>query len=464
MRINCPHCGQLTVLGAAELPVETENQEITAGELTEALAGRLKLPRISVFYQIGLLLVAIFMVLLPVVYLGFAVLLAWCTYWYASNAKLILGSFDEGIHMSFIRLITYLGPVLGGVIGVFFMFKPILARAPKSAEPLELNPSQHPRVYQLIEHLCRALRVPMPKQIHLISDTNAYAGFRRGWRSMLGNDLAMGIGLPLVAGMNTRQLTEVISHELGHCTQWLAMRLYAVIESINRWFLRVVYQQDSWDVAFEDWCRSGEKTRFRSLVVFVRFEVWFTRKILWVLMWLGHAASCFLSRQMEYHADACGMAVVGSDCFESSTLRLRELIVLQSLSYQFLGPIWKKRHQLPDNLPDFLKHFESKLPADFQEKARLTLLNEQAGFFATHPTDVQRIQRARQRGVAGIFTIEKPARLLFNDFEATARILTARHYRRNFLLPVTDHMLKPVEEFLEESLSAQRKPIAIPRH
>ena len=36
------------------------------------------------------------------------------------------------------------------------------ARPPKRAEPLELNPAQHPRVYQFIAHISEALRVPMP--------------------------------------------------------------------------------------------------------------------------------------------------------------------------------------------------------------------------------------------------------------------------------------------------------------
>ena len=44
---------------------------ITAGELKEAMTGVVPRLRISVFYQFGLLLVTIFMVLLPVAYLAF---------------------------------------------------------------------------------------------------------------------------------------------------------------------------------------------------------------------------------------------------------------------------------------------------------------------------------------------------------------------------------------------------------
>jgi Zn-dependent protease with chaperone function len=169
--------------------------------------------------------------------------------------------------------------------------------------------------------------------------------------------------------------------------------------------------------------------------------------VLLLLMLIGHAASCFLSRQMEYHADACAMAVAGSGGLESLLIRLRELTVLEQLAYDALNQFWRKRHQLPDSLPDFLEQLEQRLPADFHEQAQRTLLNESAGLLATHPTASQRIQKARQRSEPGIFGIEKPARALFSDFAATSRLVTGRHYRQSLRLPVTTPMLKPVTEF-----------------
>jgi len=247
-----------------------------------------------------------------------------------------------------LKLVIYIGPLSGGTIAVFFMFKPLLARSPKRATPIELNPAQHPRLYQFIAHLSDLLGVSVPKRIYLDCDLNASAGFRRGWLSFLGNDLVLNLGLPLVAGLNTRQFAAVVSHELGHCTQWL--------------------------------------------------------------------------EQMGYGA---------------------------------LNQIWQKRHQLPDSLPDFLDKLEGGLPDNFHENARLTLLNETAGVFATHPTAAQRIQKARRRYDPGVFAIEKPARQLFRDFAATAQVVTARHYRQNLRLAVTNPMLKPVGDFFQ-----QPKPVA----
>ena len=453
MAVACPNCGLETVLQELSPPATegTNPDEITAAELKDALAGVVYPGKVSALYQLGLLLVAMFMVLLPAIYLSFVVLLGYATYWYGVHAKVLLSSFTGGIHVFIIKVVLYLGPLIGGTISVFFMFKPILARPRRPPEPTEMNPARQARLYQFIAHLCDLLQVPMPQRIYLGGELNASAGFRRGLWSLLGKDLALTLGLPLVAGLNTRQLAAVVAHELGHCTQSMAMRLGFLINLIDRWFMRVIYERDTWDEAFEDWAHSVNDWRLSIIVACVGLAIWTSRRILAVLLWLGHAASCFLSRQMEYHADACAAAVAGSAGLESLLLRLREQEVVQSLASGSLHESWQRRHRLPDSLPEYLRHLESRLPPDFHEQARLTLLNETCGWFATHPTPAQRIQKARQQAVEGVFQMEKPASLLFKDFGATARAVTAEYYREELRLPVTDPMLRPVGEFFPES-------------
>jgi Zn-dependent protease with chaperone function len=450
--VACPQCHQETLLEEiAFAPVAAPAPaEITAGELKAALEGTVPRRRISVFYQLGLLMVALFMVLLPVLYLVFVAGLGCATYWYGVHARVLLDSFTGGIHVYILKVILYVGPLIGGTIATVFMFKPILARPRRQAGPVELNPAQHARLYQFIAHLCDMLQVPMPRRICLDGELNASAGFRRGFWSFLGHDLVLTLGLPLVAGLNTRQLAAVVSHELGHCTQAFAMRLGYVIDRIDRWFMRVVYERDAWDEAFEEWANSIHDWRLSLVVSCAGLAIWCSRMILAVLLHAGHAASCFLSRQMEYHADSCAVAVAGSAGLESLLLRFREQAVLRGTAFSTLNEFWKRRRKLPDSLPDYLTQLELRLPPTFHEEARLTLLNETAGWFATHPTAAQRIQKARQQGVEGVFSMEKPARGLFNDFEKTARAVSAQYYREDLNLPVTDPMLRPVAEFFPE--------------
>jgi Zn-dependent protease with chaperone function len=458
LTVACPHCESETILAEGDAPSLSAfpKSEINAGELKDALAGTVPRRRISVFYQFGLLVVAVFMVLLPVAYLAFVATIAYGTYWYGAHAGAMFTDFTGGLHVLIFKAIIYFGPLLAGSVAVFFMFKPILAGRRKRAEPIELNPALHPRLYQFIAHLSDLLRVPIPRRIYLDCELNASAGFRRGWLSFLGHDLVLRLGLPLVAGLNTRQLAAVIAHELGHCTQSFAMRLGYVIDRVDGWFVRVVYERDAWDDSFEEWANSVQDWRLSLIVACAGFAIWISRKVLLLLLLMGHAASCFLSRQMEFHADSCAMGVAGSAGLESLLLRLREQDMLQHVAYDGLNRFWQKRHQLPDSLPDFLEQLEQRLPTEFHEQARLTLLNETSGLFATHPTAARRIQKARQQNIEGIFTMEKPARWLFNDFVSVARTITSEHYRNTLRLAVTDRMLRPVNEFFPDSVGKPR--------
>jgi Zn-dependent protease with chaperone function len=450
MQVACPHCSAPTVL-TADLPADASQiEEITAAELQDALSKAVAPRPISIFYQLGLILVTLFMVLLPAVYLAFIAVVAYGTYWYAIHVRGLLDSFTGGGQIYILKLMIYAAPLLAGGTAAFFMFKPILAPKPKQAKPIELNPAQHPRLYQIIAHISDVLKVPMPREVYLSCELNASAGLRRGFLSFFGNDLAMTIGMPLAAGLTAQQLTAVIAHELGHCTQGLAMRLCYVIHSINHWFFRVVYQRDAWDVGIAEWQNSENDSRVAIVIAIINVAIWASRQVLKLLMLTGYAASCFLSRQMEYHADRCSMEVAGSEGVESSLIRVRERSVIQQIAFANLNQIWKDRHQLPDCLPDFFDQTERRLPPGFHEHARLTLLNESSGFFATHPTANQRIKYARQLAMPGIFAIKKPARALFNNFIQAAQAVTVAHYRRELRLPVTNPMLKSTAEFFQD--------------
>lgn len=457
MSVACPRCGAQTTLAAEPEPALIEPFEITAAELQAAFGGPVRRHRISLFYQAGLLVVEVLMLLLPVAYFALAALAGYGVYWYAVHARALFSSLSGGAHVLIFKVVIYIAPIIAGVVAVFFMFKPILARSPKTADPLELDPAKHQRLYQFIAQICDLLRVSMPKRIFLDCNLNAGAGFRRGFLSFFGHDLVMIIGLPLVAGLNTRQFAVVIAHELGHCTQGMAMRLTYVIDQVDRWFLRVIYERDSWDESFEEWADSVEDWRLSLIVGCAGVAIWVSRKVLALLMLIGHAASCFLARQMEYHADACSMAIAGSEALESLQLRLREQSILEELAYDGLQEIWQKRNQLPDSLPGFLEHLEAGMPANFHEQAQHTLLNETAGLFATHPTAAQRIRKARRSAQPGVFALEKPARALFHDFPRVAQVVTACHYRQTLGLPVTNPMLKPVAEFFPARRESLRR-------
>lgn len=113
---------------------------------------------------------------------------------------------------------------------------------------MELRRDDAQTMFAFVDAMCDAIGVPRPKRINLDLQVNASASLRRGWRRMFSRDLTLTIGMPLVAGLTTRQFAGVLAHELGHFTQTAGMRLYFLIGHIRFWFSRVACERDKWDV------------------------------------------------------------------------------------------------------------------------------------------------------------------------------------------------------------------------
>ncbi len=69
--------------------------------------------------------------------------------------------------------------------------------------------------------------------------------------------------------------------------------------------------------------QAGESSTFTCfLFTCMEWAVKLSRLVLRLLMHLGRAASCFLSRQMEFDADHYQIQVAGSGAFESASQRI----------------------------------------------------------------------------------------------------------------------------------------------
>jgi len=223
-----------------ESPQHSAPESISPETIIGALDGDIARVRKPPFYYVGLVLVTAAMVILPLIYLALVVFAAYGVYFHATENTYILTGGGGGRG----RLIGYFGPLIVGGIVVLFMIKPLFARPPAGPQPFSLDPERQPLLFRYVHRLSDLLGAPLPRRIDIDCNVNASASFRRGWLSMFRSDLALTIGLPLVEGMTSRQLTGVLAHELGHFAQGGGMRLSYVIRSVNHWFARVVYEKD----------------------------------------------------------------------------------------------------------------------------------------------------------------------------------------------------------------------------
>ena len=387
------------------------------------------------------------MALLSGVYIGLILLCGYGVYYHLTHHAFLLSAAGANVMV----LGAYLWPGVAGAILVFFMVKPFFAGIPEAPPRYSLTPQSDPALFGLIEKICELIKAPLPSRVDVDCQVNAAASFRRGLRSLRGNDVVLTIGLPLATGLTIEEFAGVLAHEFGHFAQGAGMRLTYVIRATSGWFARVVYERDEWDVKLHNAAHRID-LRIGIFLHLTRLCVWLSRRVLWVLMHLGHAISCFMLRQMEYDADSYQAKLTGSEAFARTSARIRDLAAASQWVHRKMQESWSNR-RLPENLPSFITVSVNNIPADVQKEIDKTAGRKRTRIFDTHPCDADRVQAATALAQPGIFHVNEPATNLFNDFAGLCKAATRFHYEHNLGLRITEHNLVAHEITEAESQS-----------
>lgn len=204
----------------------------------------------------------------------------------------------------------------------------------------------------------------------------------------------------------------------------------------------------------EEWTAEAEDWRVAIMVWTAQAAVGFSRLLLRVLYFVGAGISSFMSRQMEYDADAYEIELVGSRVFEETTILFGTLGAASNLAYKRARISWNHNRALPDDFPQFLSQHHERFP----EKVRTDIANkvglERASVLSTHPATGDRIRCARRAAKEGVFSHEAPASSLFENFEAISKQVTMLHYADDMGLPLELVSFRPSSSFFETSKAA----------
>ncbi|GJM26100.1 MAG: hypothetical protein DHS20C16_25150 [Phycisphaerae bacterium] len=418
--------------------------------------GKIKRVWKSPFYVAALAIVSLFMVLLPLVYVGIIGGVGYATYYHATNDWMVMssgGGSGRGRLYKFILL--YIMPLVVGVVLIAFMIKPLFARPGRRDKRLSLVRDNDPVIFEFVDRVCAAVGAPRPKRIDVDCEVNASARFRRDWISMfLPGDLVLTLGAPLLAGLSLNEFAGVLAHEFGHFSQGLGMRLSNIIMSVNHWFVRVVYERDSWD----DWLveSSENESGWVSLIfMMARLFVWITRKILWLLMIVGQAVSCALLRQMEYDADRHEIRLVGSEVFKQTSRRMGELSIAGQALMSEMNESWKDG-KLPDNYPIALAAKSDDIPENVRESLREHIAKQKTGLFHSHPSDAARAKRADKENADPIFSVDAQPGELFSQFEGLCKAATFSYYQDLVGPSLKQSNLMPTAALIDRRKKASR--------
>jgi heat shock protein HtpX len=105
--------------------------------------------------------------------------------------------------------------VLGSLIAGTVLWLLFPRRDPFKPVGLPLNRTTQPRLFAEIENIARALNEPMPGEVYLIGDVNAYVVDRGGILGY-GSRRIMGIGLPVLGTLTISQFRAIVAHEFAH--------------------------------------------------------------------------------------------------------------------------------------------------------------------------------------------------------------------------------------------------------
>jgi Zn-dependent protease with chaperone function len=328
----------------------------------------------------------------------------------------------------FLACILYFGGLAAGGIAMLFLMKPFFAPPEIVERRRSLTRRGDPLLFTFVDRLCDAMGSPRPCRIDVDCNPNASASLRRGlWSLLAGNELVLTIGLPLAARMNLQQFAGLLAHEFGHFKQGTGRSMSYLLRIVNIWFVRVVYERDQWDAWLLN-TASSSTWWIATVLWFAVLCVWCSRRILWVLMWLGHVMSGYMSRQMELNADCYAVRLGGVAAFEQGERIGMETSAVCHWALAALAKFYREG-RLGDNLPRLIAIYSSQMPDDVLQEIQRRHERARTHLLDTHPCDRDRIANARRDGSPGIFHLQQPASSLFTDFDDVCRKATWDFFR-----------------------------------
>jgi Zn-dependent protease with chaperone function len=184
---------------------------------------------------------------------------------------------------SYVKGLTVKVGIFCGV-GAFLILRSILPRRDRFEAPGPmLGPGRHPRLFAELRQIAAAAAQPMPVEVYLVADVNAWVAHRGGVMGVGAHEV-MGLGLPLLHALRVSELRAVLAHEFGHYV--------------------------SGDVKLGPWVYKTRQALLRTVEALAGHSGLLARPFLWYAT-LFFRVSHAVSRHQELQADALAARVAG---------------------------------------------------------------------------------------------------------------------------------------------------------
>lgn len=243
-----------------------------------------------------------------------------------------------------------------------------------------LAPSNHPKLFAEIENIATALNEPLPQEVYLIPQVNAFVADRGGTMGF-GSRRVMAIGLPLLAIMTVSELRAVLAHEFAH--------YYGGDTRLGPWVYRTRMAMVR---TIQNMASIGELMRVAIAAILYRIVMWLLQGYWKLFFW----ATQLVSRRQEYRADELACHLAGSQSLVTSLSKLKgatsafpaywnlEVVPYLNLGYR---PAIAEGFSLFVQAPEVAKQIE--------ESVNKELDNPTTSAYDSHPPLRNRIAAAR---------------------------------------------------------------------
>src|SRR5579864_2033981 len=172
----------------------------------------------------------------------------------------------------------------------------LIPRSDKFTPPgMLLDRASFPRLFAEIESIAAALNEPVPTEVYLIGDANAFVADRGGLMGF-GSRRIMAFGLPLLSTMTVSQFRAVLAHEFAH--------YYGGDTSLGPWVYRT---KASIIRIFENIGSVGELARIAILGVMYMVVATLLKGYFIAFLRIIN----IVSRKQEYRADELACLIAG---------------------------------------------------------------------------------------------------------------------------------------------------------
>lgn len=366
----------------------------------------------------SLYLSAPLMAMLPLLYLSFIAAtiigLAWHT---EINATLIN---EQPV---FLYTLLYLAPIIAGVFIIFFLAKPLLAKPAGQCTSTTLNKKNNTLFLSYVSKIAEKLDMPAPTQVRLTIEPKVELSVLGGFSGLLKNRFKLTIGLPLIAQLNSQQLTSLITREFAFYSGHSDKRFVWIVRSIHNWFYRASKQPDSWDVTLLNLkaTRPGMLPQF--FVKEAQSIVKFTRKFLSVFYRLAKVIARPVLHKLYFRADEINSHLCGVNAIRSGEAHLH------FLGYGFER--CQKNIKITDKTldKDLANSISSHAKNIAEEQNQVSTDKKLPLTSAEAPPWRVRLGRLKQNNPTVLYQQTYPAKCLLPNFHTFCETITVDYYK-----------------------------------